>query len=69
MSSSGDPKANSEITAEDLKVALEQKKHERTMNELNKKFGILEHIIEVRSRLESYESGGISKLDDCHTDH
>lgn len=60
MSVSGELRADKEITAEVLKESLEQKKLERQMGDLRKKFSIVEKIIEVRTSLEQYEYGGLS---------
>lgn len=62
MSVTGEQKSTKEITAMTLKESLDQKKVERQMSELKKKFAIVEQIIEVRSNLEQYEAGGLSKL-------
>lgn len=61
MSISGEPKSTKEITAEMLKEPLVTKKHNNVDKELLKRFYIVEQIIEVRTRLEQYEYGGISK--------
>jgi len=60
MSSSGDPKSDKEITAVTLKESLDQKKLERQMDQLRKKFPIVEQIIDIRTILEQYEAGGLS---------
>lgn len=62
MSISGEPRSTKEITAEMLKEPLDTKKHENVNKELLKRFHIVESIIEVRSRLESYEEGGLGEL-------
>ena len=59
MSIIGDTRSAKEITAEVLKESLEQKKTERQMGELRKKFSIVQQIIDVRYSLEQYEMGGI----------
>jgi len=59
MSSSGEARSAREITAEVLQESLKQKKLERDMTELGKKFPIIEQIIEVRKSLEQFEDGGI----------
>lgn len=59
MSSSGEPRSAREITAEVLQESLKQKKLERDMTELGKKFPIIEQIIDVRKSLEQFEDGGI----------
>lgn len=62
MSSSGDLKSDKEITATVLKESLDQKKLERQMDQLRKKFPIIEQIVEVRNMLEQYEIGGLSEM-------
>ncbi|KAK5080249.1 hypothetical protein LTR24_008602 [Lithohypha guttulata] len=59
MSSSGELRSVREITAEVLQESLKQKKLERDMSELGKKFPIIEQIIDVRKSLEQFEDGGI----------
>lgn len=66
MSLSGDPKSDKEVNAETLKKSLEQKKLERGMSDLRKKFSIVEQIIETRTTLEQYEAGGLSTSRICN---
>lgn len=64
MTSPAEGKGNreiKEITATTLKESLEQKRLESSNKDLRKKWNIVEQIIEVRSRLEEFEMGGLGK--------
>lgn len=58
VSVSGETGGEKDITAQDLKDALDQKKEDR-QGELWKKYSIIESITHVRTQLESYQAGGL----------
>lgn len=57
----GSPRSDKEITAKDLKEALDQKKEDRQMVDLRRKYKIIENIIYVRTQMERCNEGGISE--------
>lgn len=58
VSGSGEAGGDKDITAQDLKDALDQKKEDR-QSELWKKYSIIESIIHVRTQLENHQAGGL----------